>query len=161
MPKTNKRTVAETARLLDYSRGHLQRLMKDDEDLAELVKSEADIDEILVHLSAKKYGHAYQNTTDAETVKRQRYARMKLEEEKALMAEMERREMERDLIPATDVRKAVGRVMQTMKNSFNNVPPKVRQAYQAASSAIEVEQLMTEVIREAMAAATAQLEELD
>jgi len=74
---------------------------------------------------------------------------------------MERREMERDLIPATDVRKAVGRVMQTMKNSFNNVPPKVRQAYQAASSAIEVEQLMTEVIREAMAAATVQLEELD
>jgi len=161
MPKDKKRTVAETAHLLGISRGHLQRLMKDDDDLSELVKGEAPVEDIMLHLDAKKHGHEFHKTTDAETLKRRRFAEMKQAEQKALMLEMERREMERDLIPATDVRKSVSRVMQTIKNSFNNVPPKVRQAYQAASTPIEVEQLMHDVIREALEAATNQLEELD
>jgi phage terminase Nu1 subunit (DNA packaging protein) len=86
---------------------------------------------------------------------------MKQAEQKAIMLEMERREMERDLMPAAEVQKTVGRVMQTIKNSFNNVPPKVRQAYQSASTASEAEQMMHDIIHEALEAATTQLQEMD
>jgi len=159
VPKT--RTVAETAAEIGYSRGHLQRLMKDDDELAALVKECADIDDIMVHIYSNKNGHEYQTTTDAETMKRRRFAQMKQDEQKAAMLEMERRQMERELIPAVEVNKGIARIMQTIKNSFNNVPPKVRQAYQAASTAVEAEQLMHDIIQDALEAATRQLEGLD
>ena len=155
-----RRTNAETANLLDMSRVHLQRLMKDDADLAELVNGQADVADIMLHLDARKHGAEFINCTDAETLKRRRFAEMKGAEQKALMLEMERRQMERELIESVEVKRILGRIVQTIKNSFNNVPPKVRQAYQGASTAAEAEQLMHDIIRDALNAASKQLDDL-
>ena len=155
-----KRSNGETAHLLDMSRSHLQRLMKDDDDLADLVGGQAKIEDIMLHLDSKKFGTEYSSTSDVETMKRRKFAEMKAAEQKALILEMERRQLERDLVPASDLMRVIGRAMQSIKNSMNNLPPKVRQAFQAAESAQAVEQMMHDIIQDSLEQATKQLEEL-
>jgi hypothetical protein len=50
--------------------------------------------------------------------------------------------------------------MQTLKNTLTGVPAKVRQSFQAAKSAAEVEAMVFDIIHDALEAGATQMESI-
>lgn len=90
---------------------------------------------------------AFSDMTDAQAVSAKRRAEAKLTAEKALLAELERKEKEGELVQADDVAAERQRAAVTLQNQLLNMPSEARQWIEAGASPGEVEARMGDRLR--------------
>ena len=153
MPKKKKRTNTEMAEAIGLSRGYFQVLMKDDAAFAKLVKADAGDEALMVYLANREFDEADKEVSVAEVAKRRKFAEMRLAEGRAELVAIEIRVAERDLWEAADVKRIVGRSMQSLNNDVMGLPAKVRALlveYVAPTEATAIEQEVYELARESL-----------
>jgi len=159
---TKKRTIQDKAEAIGVSRGHYHKMLREDPDFANLVEQGESDEKLLVYLTNREYDAS--GITDTDLMRRRKYADMRRAEEEAAIKEIERRVLERELIPEPELRKCIGRAMQVLKNECFGLAPKVRALLvehikPAAATAIETE--VNEIIRGALQKTTDTLEGME
>ena len=148
MPK-DKRTKKERAAAVGIGYRRWHQLATEDGGFAILIANRDTTDEDIMNYIQERKSQ-YTQIGKEEVMNRRREADMKLAEEKAALATIERRKAERELVEADEIRRVTGRAMQALSNSVLGMPAKVRAMlceYIAPAEATAIEEKVYELVR--------------